>query len=67
MTPQYSTQSAQTPNQMEFPTSPWTETFRSNATRAEQQAAQEPMPQRSFDDETQAPTHDALSAIYNPE
>lgn len=67
MTPNYSTESEQTFHRSECPTSPWTETFRASVARANQQAEQEPTSQRSFDHETQAPTHDALSAIYNPD
>ena len=49
----------------ENPTSRWAETFRASAAQAGEQVAQQPMNQRSFADETQSPTHDALSNIYN--
>jgi hypothetical protein len=49
-----------------FATSPWTEAYRAMSSRAAQQTASKPqMPERPYDHEAQAPTHDALSAIYN--
>lgn len=45
-------------HQSSYPTSPWTEAYQAMPTQDE--AAE-----RRFDSETQAPTHDALSDIYN--
>ncbi|MEO8608658.1 MAG: hypothetical protein ABI690_12285 [Chloroflexota bacterium] len=48
-------------------TSPWTEAYHAQAVSspATPRAAQQSMPERASDNEAQAPTHDALSAIYN--
>lgn len=44
-----------------YPTSPWTETFHASMAAQSEQT----MPKRPFDSDAQAPTHDALSNIYN--
>ena len=48
----------------DHPTSPWTEPYQTSEMEAvrDMHAA---MPQQDFDNETQSPTHDALSDIYN--
>jgi hypothetical protein len=62
MTPQ---QSNQHPNQDNHPTSPWTEAYQAMSSQAAQPDAQPGTPERPYEDEAQAPTHDALSSIYN--
>ena len=62
MTPQQPTTK---PCNQTFATSPWTEAYRAMNSHSAQQSASEPMPERPYDNEAQAPTHDALSAIYN--
>lgn len=47
--------------QQSYPTSPWTETFHASMASENESA----MPERPFDSDAQAPTHDALSHIYN--
>jgi hypothetical protein len=49
------------------PTSPWTEAYHAQAAMSQTTpcAAEKPMPERPSENEAQAPTHDALSAIYN--
>jgi len=51
-------------------TSPWTEAFCAQRTQAAMKQmtshpAGQNMPERASEHEAQAPTHDALSAIYN--
>ena len=48
-------------------TSPWTEAYHAQAVSRPtmSRAAQPTMPERAAENEAQAPTHDALSAIYN--
>lgn len=47
------------------PTSPWTEAYHAcSFDQSEQRPAAAPA-QRPYDADTQSPTHDALSAIYN--
>jgi arylamine N-acetyltransferase len=48
----------------DHPTSPWTEPYQTSEMEAvrDEQAT---MSQRDFDRDTQTPTHDALSDIYN--
>jgi hypothetical protein len=50
-----------------YSTSPWTETYHAMMSRPAQNTASQSMPEQPSQDETQAPTHDALSAIYNRE
>ena len=52
------------------PTSPWTEAYCAQRMQAAMgqttpRAAGQNMPERASEHEAQAPTHDALSAIYN--
>lgn len=49
----------------DYPTSPWTEAYQSCPADSADRTHSSAMPKRPFDSETQAPTHDALSAIYN--
>ncbi len=49
----------------EQPTSPWTEAYESCPVDTTSQNYHPTMPQRPYDTDTQSPTHDALSAIYN--
>lgn len=61
MSPQQQQEFQQQLKQQSYPTSPWTETFHASVA-----AQSEPsMPKRPFDSDAQAPTHDALSNIYN--
>jgi hypothetical protein len=50
-----------------YSTSPWTEAYHAMMSRPAQNTASQSMPEQPSQDETQAPTHDALSAIYNRE
>ena len=50
-----------------YSTSPWTEAYHATMSRPAQKAADQSMPEHPSQDETQAPTHDALTAIYNRE
>ena len=50
----------------DYPTSPWTEPYQTAT--SEMEAVREMkvnMSQHNYDHETQSPTHDALSDIYN--
>jgi hypothetical protein len=51
--------------QHEHPTSPWTETFASPMADDAHAQASQSVSSRPYDSDTQAPTHDALSDIYN--
>ena len=58
------------PCQQSQTTSPWTEAYRVQRTQAAMsqmppRTAGQDMPERASENEAQAPTHDALSAIYN--
>ena len=48
-------------------TSPWTEAYHTQAAMSQttSRPARQTMPERASEHEAQAPTHDALSAIYN--
>jgi len=46
-------------------TSSWMEAYHATMRQPAQPAAERTMPERPYDNEAQAPTHDALSAIYN--
>jgi hypothetical protein len=50
-----------------YPTSPWTETFRSCMTDAAEQQPAQPADSHRFEQDTQEPTREALSYIYNRE
>lgn len=63
MFPQTMTQ--QTEDRNDYPTSPWTEAFQSCPADSADSASRPAMPQHAADSDTQTPTHDALSAIYN--
>jgi hypothetical protein len=61
-----------TPNQQ--PTNPcnemklntaWMEARYASMSQPARATTEQPMPERPYDHEAQAPTHDALSAIYN--
>ncbi len=52
-------------NHSDWSASAWTETDPSETSHPAEFAAQPTMPERPCDNETQAPTHDALSSIYN--
>jgi hypothetical protein len=47
------------------PTSPWTEAYHACTANQSEPTTGSALAQRSEDAETQKPTHDALSAIYN--
>jgi hypothetical protein len=50
---------------MDYPTSPWTEPYQTSEMEAVRDTAAA-MSQHDFaDDDSQSPTHDALSDIYN--
>ena len=55
----------QTNHAEDYPTSPWTEAFQSCPADSAAHDSRPAMPQRAADSDTQAPTRDALSAIYN--
>lgn len=65
MYPQTTTIKHQHETKADYPTSPWTETFQSCPADAADHASRPAMPQPAADSDTQSPTHDALSAIYN--
>jgi len=48
-----------------YPTNSWMEAFRAAMSQPTHPTNQRTMPERPDEGETQAPTHDALSAIYN--
>ena len=50
-----------------YSSSPWTEAYHVMMSRPAQNTANESAPEHTSQDETQAPTHDALFAIYNRE
>ena len=50
-----------------YSTSPWTEAYHAMMSRPTHNTAEGSTPEQPSQDETQAPTHDALSAIYNRE
>lgn len=64
MFPQTMTQQ-QTDHAEAYPTSPWTEAFQSCPADSADHTSRPAMPKRTADSDTQAPTRDALSAIYN--
>ncbi|MBI5669702.1 MAG: hypothetical protein HZC41_17020 [Chloroflexi bacterium] len=64
MFPQMMTQQ-QTERRDDYPTSPWTETFQSCLADSATPASYPAMQPAAADNDTQSPTHDALSAIYN--
>lgn len=49
----------------EQPTSPWTEAYQACPAEQTNDGRQAALPQRPYDTDTQSPTHDALSAVYN--
>lgn len=49
----------------DYPTSPWTETFHACTTEAAQSQPAQSTTHRQADSETESPTQEALSAIYN--
>ena len=51
----------------QYSTSPWTEAYHAMMSRPAHNTASQSMTEQPSQDETQAPTHDALSAIYNRE
>jgi hypothetical protein len=58
------------PCKQSYTTSPWTEAYCAQRIQAASsstapRAAEQTMPERASEHEAQAPTHDALSAIYN--
>lgn len=65
MSPQPKTEEIRQRQQNDYPTSPWTEAYQAQLT----DAARMPQPgdrcQYWYDAETQSPTHDALSEVYN--
>ncbi len=64
MAPQsYTTDKQQQRN--DYPTSPWTETFRACMAQETQSQPAHSTNNRQAEDETQSPTQEALSAIYN--
>lgn len=62
MTPQQSNQHS---NQSKHSSSPWTEAYQAASMQTAQPEAEQGTPERPYEDEAQAPTHDALSSIYN--
>jgi hypothetical protein len=54
------------PCQQHQTTSPWTEAYHAQAAMSQTpRVPQGTTPERPFENEAMAPTHDALSAIYN--
>jgi len=49
----------------EQPTSPWTEAYHASMSQGNQPAAQANTSESPYDQDSQTPTHDALSDIYN--
>lgn len=66
MSPQsYSTENSQ--QRSDYPTSPWTETFHFCAGEMAQSQSMPAAENRSSESDSQWPTQEALSAIYNQE
>ncbi len=65
MSPQPKTEEARHFQQHDYPTSPWTEAYQAHPIDAAFMPQPGDRSQRWYDAETQSPTHDALSEVYN--